>query len=236
MTVEEPPTQRSAATRVWSATLWLVVATALWGAGFTWGKSAQHTINLAGPGEHSAVGPLLFLAVRFLLAGAIWMIVFWKRAGRGWSAGTVGRSVVLGALLGGGLVIQHLGLDRSSEAVIAFLTTLSIVFVPLLSIAILRRSPPAATWIGIAVALVGVWRLTGGSPRGMGAGEWLGVACAAVFSVYLLTLNALMQRDTPWRLTGGQFIVIGVFCGLAVLCLPGGAATLRPALSQGERG
>jgi len=227
-TLEQPPTPTPVNRTVWIATLWLIVATAFWGAGFTWGKSAQHSINLAGPGEHSPVGPLLFLAVRFLLAGAIWMAVFWSRAGRGWSWGTARRSIILGALLGGGLVVQHLALDRSSEAVVAFLTTLSIVFVPLLSVVVLRCYPSVVTWLGIAVALFGVWRLTGGSPRGMGVGEWLGVGCAVVFSIYLLTLNALMKRDTPWRLTGGQFIFIGVCCALAVLCLPGGAATLHP--------
>ena len=193
----------------------LILATALWGAGFTWAKDAQQAINLAGPGLHATLGPLWFLGLRFLVAGLLWLALF-PAARRGWSTGSVRRSVVLGALLAVGMILQHLGLDRSSEAVTAFLTTLSIVFVPVLSATVLRRPPRVAVWVGVAVAMVGVWRMTGGAPRGFGLGELFGVACAVVFSVHILALNVLVPRDSPMRLNGGQFLVIGLICLVAI--------------------
>ncbi|HRK31102.1 MAG TPA: DMT family transporter [Tepidisphaeraceae bacterium] len=222
----------SARRRVGVATCCLILATAFWGLGFTWGKSAQSTINLAGPGEHSGVGPLLFLSVRFLLAGLIWTALFWRRTSFGWSGGTVLRSVLLGILLGGGMILQHLALDRSTEAVTAFLTTLSIVFVPIIALVVHRRLPHWATLLGIGIALVGMWRLTGGSPRGMGTGEWLGVGCAVVFSIHLFLINITVKSDSPWRMTAGQFVVVGFMCLAVLACLQDGTAYLHPAEVQ----
>lgn len=217
----------AAASRPTFAAWMLVLATALWGAGFTWAKDAQHAINLAGPGNHALLGPLLFLGARFTLAGLLWIAIF-PAARRGWDAASVRRSVVLGLMLAGGMILQHLGLDRSSEAVTAFLTTLSIVFVPVLSTAVLRRPPRLAVWAGVAVATLGVWRMTGGAPRGFGAGELLGVACALVFSVHILALNVLVPRDSPMRLNGGQFLVIGIACFAALALHPGSRPYLAP--------
>lgn len=225
--LDEPRTEVVRAPSATTAALWLIVATALWGAGFSWGKVAQDTINRAGPGAGSAVGPIFMLAVRFVLAGVIWMLVV-PRARRGWTIGSVKRSLVLGALLAGGIVLQHLALDRTSEAVTAFLTTLSIVFVPLFSAMILRRPPTWVLCLGGAIALFGMWRMTGGSPRGFGLGELLGVACALIFSLHLLAVNALVPKDDPLRLLGGQFLVLGLLCFMTLPFLTGGLEILRP--------
>jgi drug/metabolite transporter (DMT)-like permease len=225
VTLRDEP--RSEVARAPTAALWLIVATALWGAGFSWGKVAQDTINRAGPGAGSAVGPIFTLAARFLLAGVIWMVVV-ARARRGWTFDSLKRALLLGALLAGGIVLQHLALDRTSEAVTAFLTTLSIVFVPMFSAMILRRPPTWVLCVGGAIALLGMWRMTGGSPRGFGLGELLGVACALVFSLHLLAVNELVPKDDPLRLLGGQFLFIGLLCLITLPFLNGGLEMLRP--------
>lgn len=202
-----------------SAALWLVLATVFWGCGFSWAKSAQQEINAAAGTPSGALGPILLLAIRFTIAGALWMLIN-PISRRGWTWASVRRAVILGGLLAGGLILQHLALERSTEAVVAFLTTLSIVFVPVAAAILLRRPPHWAVWCGVAVALVGTWRMTGGSPRGFGWGELLGVGCAAVFSVHLLALGPLVRQDSPHRMTGGQFLIIGLCCWGA-LCIPG---------------
>jgi drug/metabolite transporter (DMT)-like permease len=127
------------------------------------------------------------------------------------------------------LALQHLGLDRSSEATTAFLTCLSILFVPIFCAVLFRRLPNAVTWMGVSVALVGMWRMTGASAHGFGWGEALGVACAVVFSVHIILLNRLVDRDSPWRMTGGQFLAVGLCCLAVVPFLPGGREALTPA-------
>jgi drug/metabolite transporter (DMT)-like permease len=141
---------------------------------------------------------------------------------------------VIGSLLAGGSIAQHVGLDQTSEAVCAFLTSLTIVFVPLLSTLALRRSPPLRIWISVMIATAGVWLMTGAAPGGgFGLGEWLGLVTAIVFSVYVLVVNALVPRDDPFRMAAGQFIVTGVLSLAVVPFLDGGLHALQPqALAQ----
>ena len=68
-----------------------------------------------------------------------------------------------------------LGLDRTSEAVSAFLTSLTVVFVPLLMVVIVRRPPRAALWLPVGLAALGIWLMTGAAPTGFGVGEVLGL-------------------------------------------------------------
>src|SRR5439155_19859074 len=120
---ETPP---KAATGKRAATLALLAATLFWGCGFTWAKQAGAAVNsLAGLPPGAPLGPIWLLALRFACAGALWMVIF-PAARRGWSLKSVGRSAIAGAFLAAGLITQHLGLDRSSEAVTAFLTSLTI--------------------------------------------------------------------------------------------------------------
>src|SRR5256885_8905626 len=146
-----------------AATAALVAATVLWGCGFTWAKTAGETINrLTGAGDGAPLGPIWVLAVRFLAAAALWLIVF-PDSRRGWNFSAVWRSLVLGTLLASGMIVQHLGLDRTSEAVSAFLTSLTILFVPLMMTIVLRRPPAGVVWVGVIVAGAGVWLMTGAS-------------------------------------------------------------------------
>src|SRR5262245_9173742 len=113
-----------------TATFALLLATLFWGCGFTWAKAAGAAVNSQMGLEHgSPLGPIWVLSLRFALAGLLWM-VFFPGARRGWTLGGIGRAAIVGGFLAAGLVTQHLGLDRSKEAITAFLTSLTILFVP----------------------------------------------------------------------------------------------------------
>lgn len=200
----------------------LLVGTLFWGAGFTWAKRGGAAINdLAGVGSGAVLGPVVLLAWRFLAAGAIWMLLF-PQARRGWNRRSLLNATLLGLLLGAGLIAQHLGLDRTTEAVSAFLTALTVLFVPLLMTFAIRSPPASRIWIAVSLATVGIWLMTGATPTGFGVGEALGLGCALLFSFYILAVNAILPRESSWRMTGGQFLVIGIICLVWALLSPGG--------------
>jgi len=207
----------------------LLLGTVFWGCGFTWAKAAGETINARAVGlpAHSAFGPVFLLSWRFLIGGVAWMLLF-PASRRGWTWAGAARSALVGILLALGLIVQHVGLDRTSEAVSAFLTSLTILFVPILTTFGLGKRPRAPLWIGVALATGGVWLMTGASPSGFGAGELLGLACALAFSFYILTVNAVVARDVPWRVTGGQFLAVAGACFVCCAFIPGGRANLSP--------
>jgi drug/metabolite transporter (DMT)-like permease len=195
----------------------LLLATVGWALGFTWAKSAQETVNqeLHLPPE-AALGPVFILGVRYVLAGVLMLAVV-ARARRGWSRAGIGRAISLGGLLGAATGAQHLGLGRTSEAVSAFLTSLTVLLVPLLMTVALRRPPAPSFWIAAALATAGIWLMIGATPTGFGLGEALGLTCALLFSIHLITLNALVPRDDPWRMASGQFLVSGSI--MLLICL-----------------
>jgi drug/metabolite transporter (DMT)-like permease len=199
------------------ATIALVLACLFWGGSFTWAKSAMAMINItAGVSENSGLGVMLLMAWRFIIAGVLWFILF-PASRRGWTPKSILRAATLGALFMTGMVAQQAGLRRTSEATSAFLTSLSILFVPLLMFLTTRHVPPPMLWIGIVLATAGIWLMTGVSPSGFGTGEMLGLLCSVLFSIYLLAMNALVTRDDPFRMAGAQFIVIGVLSAAVAL-------------------
>ena len=217
----------SAARQARRATLALLLATVLWGCGFTWAKAAGEAVHrVLGLQSGSAFGPIFVLGWRFILASLI-VAVAVPRARAGWTPRGAWRVFLVGLLLASGLVVQHLGLDRTSEAVSAFLTSLTILFVPLILTVVLRRPPAPVMWLGIVLATAGVWLMTGAAPSGFGAGEALGLACALAFSLYIFAVNAVAKAEDPWRMTAGQFLVVGVLCFVTCALVDGGAA-MRP--------
>ena len=215
MAVEEAPARdlddsSSGSSNV--AVLALLLATVFWGIGFTWAKAAGERINArAGAPTGAALGPVLLLGVRFAAAAGLWLAIF-PAARRGWTGRTIRRGLVLGAILAAGLVSQHLGLDRTSEAVSAFLTNLTVIFVPLLMALVSRKWPVGRVGVAIGVAAVGIWLMTGAAPQGFGYGALLGLVCAIVFSLYIVAVDRLLPGEDSSRLTAVQFIVVGVSC------------------------
>ena len=211
------------------ASLALLLGTFFWGFGFTWAHNGGRAINAAaGTGDGSPVGPIVLLIFRFAVSSLLWVIAF-PQSLKGWTWSSVWRSIAIGTPLGVGLIMQHLGLDRSTPAVTAFLTSLTIVFVPLLMTVVLRKPPAGRLWVGVVLATVGVWMLTGAAPTGFHLGEALGLGCALVFSGYILTVNVLNPRDSAWRLAAGQFVVATIIMALGLAFIPHGAArSCRP--------
>jgi drug/metabolite transporter (DMT)-like permease len=210
-------TDRRASPR--KAAIALLVSCVVWGGSFTWAKAASEGINAAAGLPHDAtLGPMLLLAWRFTLAGVAWFVLF-PAARRGWSWASVGRAFAAGAVFAAGMITQQTGLTRTSEAVSAFLTSLSILFVPLLMTIALRKPPPLVMWVGVALATAGIWMMTGATPSGFGLGEVLGLSCSVIFSLYIFVMNAMVSRDDPWRMAGAQFLVIGVLSAIASLLL-----------------
>ncbi len=199
------------------AELALLVGTVFWGCSFNWVKDGDDAVNRAiGAGNRSAIGPILLAGIRFFLGGIAWLCIF-PSSRRGWSKASLLRCIFLGLLLFMGTAFQVLGLLTTTEAVAAFLTSLTVLFVPLLMTIALRRPPEFAAWIGVLLATIGIWLMTAGAPSGFGIGELLGLCASISFAIYILAVDSIVPKDSPSRITAGQFIVCGCISLLTVL-------------------
>jgi drug/metabolite transporter (DMT)-like permease len=205
----------------------LLTATLAWAGSFTWAKAAGDGINhAAGLPSGALLGPNILLAWRFTAAGILWLLLF-PGARSSWTWRSVRRAVLLGLLLWAGQTVQMLGLDRTSEAVNAFLTSLTVVFVPLLMV-VVRRPPSPTLWMPVCMAAVGIWLMTGAAPTGFGAGEILGLGCAILFSAHMIALGEIGREESPWRMAAGQLLTVGLGSAAMSLLVSQGTMPLTP--------
>jgi drug/metabolite transporter (DMT)-like permease len=157
---------------------------------------------------------MLLMMWRFAIAVALWAILF-PFSLRGWTWETVRRCAILGSVFGIGMLFQAAGLAKTSAGLSAFLTSLTIIFVPLTMTLLLRKPPPVFMWIGVAIATIGIHLMTGSSSGGFDLGALLGLGCAIVFSAYLILLNHYSKGESPWRLAIGQNVVVTLLSALS---------------------
>jgi drug/metabolite transporter (DMT)-like permease len=152
-----------------------------------------------------AVGVVPFLSARFLV-GAATLAPLARRRPR--TPGVVRAGALAGVALAGGYLFQTFGLRSVSSSVSAFITYLLVVFVPVLSAALLRRPPRTTTVFAVVLATTGLVLMTGGVVS-VGAGELLTLACAVLFAVHIVLLADYAPRHDTVTLNLVQLVVVG---------------------------
>jgi drug/metabolite transporter (DMT)-like permease len=158
-----------------------------------------------------------FLAWRFALA-AFAFVLFYPRVLRKLTASNLRMGLIAGVLLAGGYIFQTWGLDgatRTTPARAAFITGLYVVITPLLQALLLRRRPRRSTLLGGAIALAGLWFLSGIGTESGGwvFGDTLVVICAVVYSLHIIVLGSTGERHDVSALTLVQLGTVALVCG-----------------------
>jgi drug/metabolite transporter (DMT)-like permease len=161
------------------------------------------------------VEPFAYLVLRFsiaVVALAPFAVVITRRDPG--SRRTLARAGLLaGVLLTGGYAAQTVGLQLVSPSTSAFITGLYVVLTPVVEAVVRRRLPAPPVLVGIGVATVGLYLLTGASVA-LGAGELATLLGAALFAVWIVYQGEYAHRLHPIPFTTVQLLVI------ALLCLP----------------
>lgn len=218
-----------------TADLLLLLVTLSWGTTFVVVKDAI-----------SEMGPLTFIAVRFLIAGLVllaWYFVVEARrnakegdastttaapgnreaAHGGSTEGPPSREFLIGALITGlalffSYATQTLGLVTVAAGKAAFITGTYIVIVPVASRIFMRTSPDRASIIGVALAAVGLGLMSLRLPLEIAPGDLLVFLCAVGFSAHILLLEHYSGRGPTVLLAAIQLLVVaaGAFVYAAI--------------------
>lgn len=127
---------------------------------FIWGTAfvAQKDAN-----EH--IGPVLFVAVRFLAAAAFmlpWAVWEARRSPAPVRRADLRSALWIGLCLCVGCWCQQIGLQTTTATHAGFLTAVYMVFVPFVAWGYTRSPPRPLVLLACAIALVGAWLLCGG--------------------------------------------------------------------------
>jgi drug/metabolite transporter (DMT)-like permease len=191
------------------ADLALLLLTLFWGTTFHFVKGV---LAVASPG--------VFLATRFAVATAVLgAVALWRRdpIGRGfWRDG-----LLLGLAMFGGFALQTMGLRHTTPARSGFLTGLAVLVVPFVARFVMGRAVKAASWLGVALAVVGLALLTrpfhGDVPASVRLGDALTAGCAVAFALQIVWTSEFAPRHPLVPLTLVQVAV--TFAG-ALLVVP----------------
>jgi len=162
------------------------------------------------------LSPILLIAVRFLIATALYAILFWRKIFpiRG---ALVVKGTILGLFLFLGFVAQNIGLLYTTASKSAFITGMMVVFVPLLQYIIERRAPKPGNILGVVIVSTGLWFLTSPNGAAFNVGDALTVVCSILFGVYIVYLDVISREMTTLQLTFLQMASTAVFSTVAVI-------------------
>jgi drug/metabolite transporter (DMT)-like permease len=206
------------------ATLMLLITTMLWGFAFVAQKSAM-----------SAMGPLTFSAVRYTLGALIVLpLAVWEYRRRGVAPSP--RHWAMIALLSLafflGVYLQQAGLVTTTVTNGGFLTSLYVLFVPLIALVAVRHMPHPVVWVCMPMAIIGVFLLNGGHLERFSIGDLMLIGGAVAWAVQVLMVG-YVSRVTGLPVT----VSVICFAATAALSAVGGVAVETPdlgaAISQG---
>jgi drug/metabolite transporter (DMT)-like permease len=181
----------------------LLAITVIWGSTFAIVKSILIQIS-----------PVLLLSLRFWIAGLAIVLVV-PRVLRGISLETLRRGGILCVLVAAGFLFQTVGLRSTSPSRSAFITSLVVLFVPLLEYVVFRHRPKLQTLLGVALATFGLALLTL-NPREftMHRGDLLTVLCAFVFAMQMVLLGRYLPSSDFRQLALLEIIGSAVICSI----------------------
>jgi len=208
------------------ANLLLLLAGAIWGAGFVAQSTAMESI-----------GPFLFVGSRFLVAAIVLAPFAWREARQ------APHPVSMAHLRGFGLIglalflamaLQQVGLTITNVTNSGFLTGLYVVFVPFISLLVLGQKPHPVIWPAVLMTFVGIWMLAGGSLSDLNGGDLLTIGCAFMYAVQVILVGRFVgPSGRPLTLSFVQFALAAVLgLGVGLATEPVSVAALTGALPE----
>jgi len=179
------------------ADLLLVLTTLLAGAGWIFSKEAV-----------AGLAPLLFMALRFSLAGAILIVLrprmLFELSAQQWRSG-----LLVGVCFGIAMVFWVLGLDLANAiGVGAFLSGLGVVMVPLLGLLFGER-PGRHAYMALPWVVAGLACLSLDSEFAIGVGEFCFLGSAVFLALAFILNSRAAARMPTLPLTAIQLLVTG---------------------------
>lgn len=176
-----------------------------WGGNFVFVKDVvERTAEIAA--GSIVAGTLLYLVLRYVVATGVFVALqphIWLRASRGdWTRGGL-----LGAFYLTALVLQTIGLQRTSPGVSGFITGMSVAMVPFLYWFVARRSPGRWQIIGAVVATIGLGALSLQGDFMLRWGDAITLLGTLFYALHIMTTGLFAPKVRPTTLAMTQMAV-----------------------------
>ncbi|KFN08001.1 DMT family transporter [Paenibacillus macerans] len=158
--------------------------------------------------------PFAFNGIRFLGAALLLALIislFYRGQWRELSWRMAGHAALLGLFLFAGYSFQTVGLLYTTTSNAGFITGLSVVIVPFLSVWLLKHSISRYTWLSAMLAAAGLYLLTfAGSALAWNLGDGLVFLCAIGFALHVAYTGVFAPRYPALPLASLQMAAVGI--------------------------
>ncbi len=185
-------------TKQLKADLSIFSITIIWGSSFIVMKNISEDIPA-----------YVYLAMRFSVAAIVLTIIFYKHLKK-MSLRNIIRGSLIGFILYTAMMLQVLGLKSTTASNSALITGLNVIMVPIISVLLLKKRPPINAIIGVFLAALGLFLLTGfqGNWR---MGDTLTLACALCFALQIIFIDKFASDMDIYHLALIQVASAAVF-------------------------
>ena len=180
----------------------LLTVSAAWGLSFVVMKTAI---------ERQSVNNFLF--TRFVLAVLV-MILIRPQVIKYFNKDLLLRGFGAGFFLGGGYILQTIGLANTGAAITGFVTGLYVILTPLFAAVIFKDQISKTTWLYVLMATIGLALL---SLQGwsVGFGELMVFLSAIAFAAHITALSKWSSGRDVYAMTITQLMMCAIMTGVA---------------------
>lgn len=159
-----------------------------------------------------------YLAARFIL-GALPMVWIYRSDLRKLTRNELWGGLQVGAIMFGGYAFQTAGIARTTPSKAAFITGISVVFVPVFLALIWRRKITVWAWGGVFASFAGLYFLT--VPRegihNLNRGDLLVLGCAVLYAFQVIFIS---RHSGEYSIASLSFLQVAATAGLSLLAVP----------------
>lgn len=174
------------------ADLGLLSVTLFWGTTFIVSKIALEEISL-----------LNYLVIRLTLA-ALAMNIIAFRYRKDLNKSTLKDGALIGIFLFFSYLFQMWGIQYTSASNAGFITGMHVALVPVFGVLIFKDRPQIAPVIGVALAFMGLFLLSGGSLSKLNIGDFLVFICAINVTFHVIFTGKFAPKHNIYLLTAVQ--------------------------------
>lgn len=181
----------------------LLLTAAIWGFAFVIVKDSL-----------DYVGAVWMIAFRFTIAAVCLGIIFWKKFKlmnkSYWLHGAI-----LGFFLFMAYLVQTIGCNYTTAGKNAFLTTIYVILIPLISWPLYKKRPAWFVFLAALMSVSGIGLLalnpSDGSLLNMNAGDILTLICGFFYAIHIIFVAKWNENEDPVLLTVLQFAFSALF-------------------------
>ena len=154
---------------------YLLIQTMMWGLSFIIIKNVTATMPATA-----------FLALRFIIGVLVLLPFYIRKLGAAMNPAFFKAALLLGGLVFTSSALQTFGLRYTSVTNSSFITSTTVLLVPIFERLIFKKKLPRALWIGCFAAFAGVTVLAGGVSLSLNIGDVMTALCAVGFALQIL--------------------------------------------------